>query len=294
MPYYNPYYVAPAVGVASYDYSQPIDTTSQPPPATVTDPAMTSFDAARESFKTGNYDQALQQTNTALTTLPNDRDVQEFRALCLFALGRYEEAAAPLYSVLSVGPGWDWTTLAGLYPSVDVYTKQLRALESYCTANPKSSAARFVLTYEYLTEGYIDAAVSSLKQIVAMNPSDTLSAKLLRQLDPPKNQPPPAAAPTDTAPPQGATIAGSWVAKPSADTSITLAVQPGGAFTWQVTQKGQTRQFSGASTYGDGILTLAQDKGPAMVGRVRWTDTSHIDFRVVGDGPDDPGLSFSK
>jgi hypothetical protein len=33
--------------------------------------------------------------------------------------------------VLSVGPGWDWTTLIGLYPSIDVYTTQLRALEDF-------------------------------------------------------------------------------------------------------------------------------------------------------------------
>ena len=26
----------------------------------------------------------------------------------------------------------------------------------------------------------------------------------------------------------------------------------------------------------------------------RWTDAGHMTFRVVGDGPDDPGLSFSK
>ena len=41
------------------------------------------------------------------------------------------------------------------------------------------------------------------------------------------------------------------------------------------------------------MLTLAQDKGPALVGRVSWTDPSHMTFRIVGDGPDDPGLSFS-
>ena len=42
--------------------------------------------------------------------------------MSLFALGQYDEAAVPMYTVLSNGPGWDWTTLAGLYPSVDVYT----------------------------------------------------------------------------------------------------------------------------------------------------------------------------
>ena len=59
-------------------------------------------------------------------------------------------------------------------------------------------------------------------------------------------------------------------------------------------QKGKPRQFSGSSTYGGGLLTLAQDSGPALVGRVSWTDPSHMTFRIVGDGPDDPGLSFSK
>ena len=46
-----------------------------------------------------------------------------------------------MYAVLSVGPGWDWTTLISLYPNVDVYTAQLRALEDYCKANPQSASA---------------------------------------------------------------------------------------------------------------------------------------------------------
>ena len=38
----------------------------------------------------------------------------------------YKEAAATLYAVLSVGPGWDWTTMIDLYPSEQVYESQLR------------------------------------------------------------------------------------------------------------------------------------------------------------------------
>src|SRR4051794_25202839 len=132
MPYMNPYYGASTVVVnqpvvaVPYDYSQPIDTTGAPASDAVADPAMTSFDAARESFKQGNYDQALAQTDSALAKLPSDTALHEFRALCLFALRRYNEAAATLYAVLSVGPGWDWSTLIGLYPDVGVYTAQLR------------------------------------------------------------------------------------------------------------------------------------------------------------------------
>jgi tetratricopeptide (TPR) repeat protein len=299
MPYANPYYGGTvAAAVAPYDYSQPIDTVSAPAEESVTSPAVALFDAGRASFQQGNYTDALSQTDQALAKLPNDTTLHEFRALCLFALKRYDEAAAALYAVLSVGPGWDWTTLIGLYPNVEVYTDQLRALESYCTTDSQSASARFVLCYHYLTQGHTEAAVDVLKQVVALKPSDTLSAKLLKQLDPSQDQTATVAAagpaPTDTTPPPGASIAGTWAAQPAADTSIALTVQPDGNFTWKVSKKGQTQQFAGASTYGDGLLTLAQDKGPALVGRVSWKDPSHMTFRVVGDGPEDPGLSFSR
>ena len=303
MPYSNPYYSGATAGVvgqagmaAPYNYSQPIDTVSAPADQAVADPAMSLFDAGRASFKEGNYADALQKTNDALAKLPNDTTLHEFRGLCLFALGRYDESAATLYAVLAVGPGWDWTTLISLYPNVDVYTAQLRTLEEFTRAHVDSATARFVLAYHYLTEGFTDAAVQVLKEVVALKPDDTLSTKLLHQLDPPKNETPKPAsiASTDTTPPQGASIMGTWSAHPSADTSISLDVKPGGAFTWQAVVKGQQQRFTGVSTCGEGILTLAQDKGPALVGRVGWTDASHMTFHVVGDGPDDPGLSFTK
>jgi tetratricopeptide (TPR) repeat protein len=306
MPYANPYYYGGAgVGVGSgyvapYDYSQPIDTVSAPADDSVANPALALFDAGRASFQQGDYADALRKTDQALTTLPSDTTLHEFRALCLFALGRYDESAATLYAVLAVGPGWDWTTLISLYPGVDVYTGQLRALEGYCDSHSDSATGRFVLAYHYLTQGHTDAAVGVLKQVVALNPKDTLSAKLLRQLDAPRDQPDTATAaastpaPTDTTPPQGASIAGTWRANPAPDTSIALTVQPDGPFTWQTTLKGKTQQIAGTSTYGGGMLTLAQDKGPALVGRVSWADPSHMTFRIVGEGPDDPGLSFAK
>ena len=100
----------------TYDYSQPIDTQAAPPPAEVADPALAKFDAAREAFRSGDYAGALRLTDEALKVLPNDATLHEFRALVLFAVGKYDLAAGPLYAVLSVGPGWDWTTMVGLYP----------------------------------------------------------------------------------------------------------------------------------------------------------------------------------
>jgi hypothetical protein len=156
-----------------------------------------------------------------------------------------------------------------------------------------------------LTQGHIDAAANTLKQVVALKPNDSLSAKLLEQLQPaqqasavPGAQPPPPPEPiavnTNTAVPEGATISGTWTAQRNPDTSVVLTIQPEGASQWQVNLKGQIQEFKGTSNFGGGILTLVPDKNPPIVGRVSWTDPNHMTFRVVGDRPDAPGLSFSK
>ncbi len=304
-PYCNPYYgsyAAAGVMASPYDYSQPINTVSAATTDSVTEEALALFGSARDAFKQGNYEVALQQANDALTKTPSDTALHEFRGLCLFALGRYDEAATTLYAVLAAGPGWDWPTMIGLYPNVDVYTTQSRALEAYCKANPQSASSRFVLAYHYTSEGFLEDAAKVLKQVVALKPNDTISAKLLEQLEAAQQNkpgaeavpPPPVPVPANTVPPEGATISGTWNAQSGPDTSIVLTIQPGGGYTWQVTQKGQTQQFAGVSTFGGGVLTLAQDNGAVLVGRVSWKDPTHMTFRVIGDGPTDPGLSFSK
>src|SRR5262249_41982627 len=154
-PYSNPYYSAlsvssPAVvATLPYDYSQPINTLSLSLAESVANEAAALFNSARDSFKKGDFGQALQQADAALAKNRNDTSLHEFRALCLFALGRYDEAATALYAVLSVGPGWDWSTLVNLYPNVNIYTSQLRALEAYVKENPQSAPARFVQAYHY-------------------------------------------------------------------------------------------------------------------------------------------------
>jgi tetratricopeptide (TPR) repeat protein len=305
-PYDNPYYDAPTAVVPQpvYDYSQPISTTDAPPDAAVTDPAMTAFDQAREAFKTGDYDQALASTDQALKAMPNDSTIHEFRAQVLIALGRYDEAAAALYGVLSVGPGWNWTTLIGLYPDVAVYTAQLDALVQSIRSNPDSAPPRFVLAYLYLTEGQNDAAAQQLKAVTQLQPDDRVSAQLLQSMTKPQADgaaadatPEPTAAPPQTPaePVKGGTLEGTWSASPDKDSAIALSIAAGGDFTWKVTTKGQSHPLSGQSTYGSGVLTLVQaEGGPPMVGRVTWQDADHFVFQALGGGPGDPGLSFRR
>ena len=130
----------------------------------------------------GDYKTALAQVDQAIAQVPNDTVLHEFRGLVLFALGRYKEAAAADYAVLSAGPGWDWTTLSGLYPNVEVYTAQLRALEQYAKSHPAASEAKFLLAENYLTCGYTDAAAVQLKEVVQLDPKDQLSAQLLKSI----------------------------------------------------------------------------------------------------------------
>ena len=175
---------AQSAGGPAYDYSQPINTQAAAPEQTTIDQVTAVFDQARDAFRSSDYPTALQLDQQALAQMPNDATMHEFLSLVLFAQGKYEPAAAPLYAVLTVGPGWDWTTLIGNYADANLYTTQLRALEAYVKANPKAAQARFVLAYHYITQGNGDAAADQLKEVVALQPNDTLSAQLLAKLQP--------------------------------------------------------------------------------------------------------------
>jgi tetratricopeptide (TPR) repeat protein len=296
--YSNPYYgsgmPAQVAQGASYNYAQPIDTMAAPAQQTVADDAVTTFDQGRAAFKANDYTQALNLTDKAIQKLPNDATLHEFRALCLFALKRYDEAGATLYAVLSAGPGWDWTTMASLYPSVDVYTGQLRSLEAYVRDNPNSASARFVLAYQYLAQGDAKNAVGQFQEVVKLQPNDTLSAKLAAMFSKSDTDATPAPPPSDAPAAKSYNLVGSWRASPAKDVSIVLTVKQDGPFSWKVTDHGKSQELGGKSTYGNGLLTLAGDQGPPLVGKVTWQDENHFTFQVAGGGTLDPGLSFAR
>ncbi len=177
--------VAPQqTAAAPYNYSQPISTTAAPPEQAVASQSASALDQARDAFKAGDYGKASQLDQQALAQAPNDTSLHEFLGLVYFAQGKYDQAAEPLYAVLSVGPGWDWTTVSGMYPDVETYTQQLRALEASVRENPNSAPTRFVLAYHYLVEGHDQNAVDQLKAAVRLQPGDTLSAQLIAHLQP--------------------------------------------------------------------------------------------------------------
>ncbi len=306
-PYYNPYYGGSYVAGSAYDYSQPIvaapmavSRPGAPAGLTAEQQATPLFDAARNAFMQGDYKTALAQVDQAIAQVPNETVLHEFRGLALFALCRYKEAAAADYAVLSAGPGWDWTTLSALYPNVDVYTAQLRALEQYAQSHPAASDAKFLLAENYLTCGYTDAAAAQLKAVVQLDPKDQLSAQLLSSISAPNTAEP--AVPSQPAAPakpagtmyswSASSLVGNWTATRADSTTIKLALAGDGKFTWSLDHNGKPQQFSGTYTVADNLLVLKQGDNPMMVGQVAALASDRFNFKLAGDNPGDPGLTF--
>lgn len=341
--YYNPYWGGSVAGASYINYSQPL-VMAQPPAQTMVaggagpaagygyaggvaptagyaggpgaSPQIGDF--GREQFLAGDYQAALSQVNQALAANPKDPVLNEFRGLCLFALGQYADAAAADYAVLSVGPGWDWTTLSSFYPNVNVYTQQLRALEAYSQQHPTAADARFLLAYQYLREGYHEEAIAELRAVVQLQPRDELSAQMLRGLTTPANGTSgsqlaggPAPAPEDFQGPQGVQavqtgmattpatpvvpgkLIGKWSA--SRDSSkFDLQLTEDHKFTWKFSTPDRQQTLTGTYTVADNYLILKGSDQNTLIGQVTPEGSNRFNFRMAGNNPADPGIDFSR
>ena len=309
--YSNPYYVAPAQTTQIvYDYSQPIITQPAAAPAQgsaapANPPAAGNtnsvFDQARSSFYDGDYQGALAGINQALKESPKDTVLHEFRALVLFALGNFNEAAATIHPVLAVGPGWDWATLVGLYPSVDVYTAQLRRLEDYTKAHPTGADGYFLLAYHYMSCDHKDAAHKTFLKVVKLQPKDTLAAEYVKMTAPapaqnddnPTPQPPPepAIAPENLLSIKD--ITGNWSAAGGNNTNFKLELTDNKEFTWSYTQGGSPQSMKGVYALDQNKLALEPDSGGTILAELS-KKGSGFHFATIGAPDNDPGLDFTK
>jgi tetratricopeptide (TPR) repeat protein len=287
--YYNPYCYSYSY---PYNYSQPVIINYSATPSTVVEPAVaTDLDAARSAFQAGDYSAAINSADLAIKATPDDPAAHELRALALFALGRYDEAAAGLNSLLAVAPGWNWDTMRELYPDVATYTTQLRSLEAFVRENPDNAAANFVLGYHYLVTDYTDAARKKLQRVVDLEPKDRVAAQLLKGLDD-KAAPPATAA--DAAPTDAETdLSGAWAAR-QGDAKLQLALGDDGTFTWTAPAGKEERTFTGKYTLAGNVLVLEAESGDTMVAKVTALGSDKFHFRFVGGPGDDPGLDFER
>jgi len=311
--YANPYYAsipAQVVATSPYDYAQPVAVTTYAPAAdatavagaaatapadTVTD-AEKAFDEALARFKNGDYTAALVACDKAISLAPKDPIVHEVRALTLFALARYPEAAATLNAILASAPGMDWTTMSGLYGSVDAYTAQLRKLEAFCDAHPDDAAAYFVLAYHYLVGGHDEMAADALRIVVAKQPGDAVAKQLLTALEAKEPKPPPATESSAPAAPAGleTDLVGTWQAAAGDDT-VTLAIKDDSTFSWQAAPKGQPPvDISGSIETARDAIALVSEKAGTMGGTVVSKGPDAFEFTLAGGPPGAKPLQFQR
>jgi tetratricopeptide (TPR) repeat protein len=319
--YYNPYYTA---GGGGYDYSQPLVSYSESAPAQSQDGAsasgspdqsssgnssnsgvsqagMQAFNDARTAFYGGDSEKALSFVEVALQTMPRDTVLHEFRSLVLFSLKRYPESAAAIYAVLSAGPGWDWTTMIGLYGSADRYTEQLRALEAFARQNPKSSDAHFLLGYHYLTGTHPEAANKEFELAAEILPNDPLLPQLVKMTTPPGDAgkgagPLPEIDPAGVPSADALTIdkvAGTWNASSNGST-FQMELANDGHFVWTFTKDGKPQTLKGAYAVNKDSLALEPDAGGTMLAQVSFVNPDEFLFTMVGSDPKQPGLDFKK
>ncbi len=304
--YANPYYASiPAAVVAAspYDYARPI-VVNKPADENDGDAPDAVFDAALAAFKKGDYAAALAGCDKAVKISPDDSVIHEVRALALFALGRYPEAAATLNAVLAVAPGMDWTTMSSLYGSVDAYTRQLRKLEDFCRTNPDSAAGHFVLAYHYLVGGHAEMATDALRVVVAKQPDDVVARRLLEAIEPAKQEPP---STNDAPQPEGARapaggsaagpetdLVGTWVAASGKD-SVELSITEDARFTWKAAPSGRPPvEIAGTIETARDAIALASESAGTMTGQVASKGADAFELSLAGAPPDAKPIAFQR
>jgi tetratricopeptide (TPR) repeat protein len=296
--YSNPYYTeSMPASCAEPVVAWPAEPSEGPAatlPPGVSAAAVAKFDEARAEFLGGRYEEALKLTDAALAEMPHDAVLHEFRSLVLFALKQYPEAAAAIHPVLAVGPGWDWKTLSTLYPDVDTYTTQLRALEAARKANPAAADIRFLLGYHYLTCGYADDAMAEFKQSSKLRPADSVAASLAATLSPRNAQgtEAPVAATPKPVPPDN--ITGDWAAAGKGSAKYALKLQKDGTFTWSFTRRSRPETVKGVYTIEGNILAMEPDTGGVLLAELTPKQSDILHFKQVGAAPDDQGIEFHR
>jgi tetratricopeptide (TPR) repeat protein len=308
--YRNPYPAPPVQSgnTTVINYSEPITVSAgKMPPGdaaaekSAEEKSSAALAASRSSFKQGDYLTALKKADEAIAAVPGDPAAHEYRGLVLFALGKYGEAAGVLNPVLASGPGWDWTTMTGLYASQSTYTEQLRKLEDYSRAKPDDAATRFLLGYHYLVCAHLDQAYEQFDQAAKLQPADTIAAQLrdlckssLSQDDEAEAEPAPEVeAPASPAIEAGQLI-GTWVSDRGEAGKVTLKLADDGKFVWTFSKGAETNDLSGTFSIDErGLLVLASEDSQ-MVGEVKLPAETKLNFVLAGGPQGDPGLSFDR
>ncbi len=301
--FHNPFPAPPVInnaGTTIINYTRPITVVAAEfPPGdeaselAASQKAESAMEDARAAFRKGDFNTALTAVDSAISVVPGDPVMHEFRALVFFSMGRFNDAAGVLNPILASGPGWDWTTMTGLFESQDEYTKLLRKLEEHHKANPDSAAANFLLGYHYLVLGHLEQALELFEHSAKLEPTDTVSAGLRDLLrdsitsddEQAEESPPPVPVNPDK-------LVGTWVSEVADDGTITLVMTKEGSFTWSFDKTGNSGKLAGEFGIYDSNLLVLISEDSQMTGELTFADDSKLSFVLAGGPRGDPGLTF--
>jgi tetratricopeptide (TPR) repeat protein len=253
-----------------------------------------ALERSRGAFKQGDYVTAMSAVDEALGHTPGDVTLHEYRALVLFALGKYADAAGVLNPVLASGPGWGWDTMVGFYDSSGTYSGQLRKLEDYVKGRPDGAEGHFLLGYHYMVCGHTDKSYEQFDKTATLQPADSI-ARQLRDLT--KSTLPDGGASesepsTQPAPIPSEKLVGTWTCDRGADGKVTFIMTAGGDYTWSYMNGEKSTDMKG--TYGlndKGLLVLTTDDSQ-MVSELTLKEDKQMKFVLIGAPDGDPGLEF--
>ena len=278
--YCNPYFAAP-VPIAGGDqvgYTEPLasvavrTTPNDGDVSKMTGESESWVGQSQAAFKQRDYLRALELADKAVAAAPGDGALHEYRALVLFALGNYAEAAGVLNPVLAGGPGWNWTTMIALYDSRRTYASQLESLEGYAKAKPRAADIHFLLGYHYMVGGKIAMANGEFALAAKLQPADTVSAQLRDLTNASINgggDKPTASDVVPVPPPAPLSVQkleGTWIADKGAQGTVTLILKDGGKFVWTFDNAGHSNDFSGDYNISPNGLLVLDAKLSRMVG----------------------------
>lgn len=164
--------------------SKPLRTPSAALPTNlpVSPACQADLEIAVSAFRLGEYESALDRVTQGLARCPGDSTLQQFRGLILFAKGEYAEASVSAHRVVSGGSTWTWATVYPIYADAAIYTKHLRALESFTRKHPDDGPARFLQAYHYRLLGSADAAARELEMVIRLEYNDVTAVNMLRSM----------------------------------------------------------------------------------------------------------------
>jgi hypothetical protein len=151
-------------------------------------PALFDLDPARRAFRRGDVRATLRLANAAARTCPDDVEVDQVRALALFALGRFDEAGRAIRPVLDAGAAWDDALLNRFYDAPDAHERQYQALRRAAQA-ATSADVHLLMAYHARALGHDDDRRAAVQKALQIRPDDPLIRDLWDDLNPPEAQP---------------------------------------------------------------------------------------------------------